>query len=180
MSEINPPASLEPRATDVTLRPEQFKAIPFFAQLKAVPKLEEFPGTLLLRFFRKGEVICRQGEYGWSAFSILSDQDALQALEKYLADGARPEEKARIEGEIARLRRQDPGPAPGGRLGLPGDSPPAKGCASRAGWSGSEASSSARPRPHQLGRSTSPSMDRPTSPTTPGKRPCGTATCSAR
>ena len=106
MPEIMPPASLEPRDTDVALLPEQVKSIPFFAQLKKPPDPQRFPGTLILRFFRKGEVICRQGEQGWSAFSILSDADALAVLEKYLAAGVRQHERARIADEVGRLIRE--------------------------------------------------------------------------
>ncbi len=101
-----PPASLEPRDTDVALLPEQIKSIPFFAQLRKPPDPQRFPGTLILRFFRKGEVICRQGEAGWSAFYILSDRDALDVLEKYRAAGMRDNERQRIEGEVRRLSGQ--------------------------------------------------------------------------
>lgn len=104
MPEIMPPASLEPRDTDVALLPEQIKSIPFFAQLKKPPDPQRFPGTLILRFFRKGEVICRQGESGWSAFSILSDKDALAVLEKYVADGVQDGERQRIDAEVRRLK----------------------------------------------------------------------------
>jgi CRP-like cAMP-binding protein/Fe-S-cluster-containing hydrogenase component 2 len=106
MAEIMPPASLDPRDTDVALLPEQIRSIPFFAQLKKSPDPKRFPGTLILRFFRKGEIICRQGESGWSAFSILSDRDALEVLRKYLAQGVRDHERPRIEREVARLQAE--------------------------------------------------------------------------
>ncbi len=104
MPEMMPPADLEPRDSDVPLLPDQFKELSFFAQLKKVPDLKKFPGTLTLRFFRKGEVICRQGESGWSAFSILSDQDALKALQLYRASGAPGDSKGALDKEIARLQ----------------------------------------------------------------------------
>lgn len=106
MAEIMPPASLDPRDTDVALLPEQIKSIPFFAQLKKSPDPQRFPGTLILRFFKKGEIICRQGESGWSAFYILSDQDALDVLQKNVAAGVQDNERRRIESEVARLKAE--------------------------------------------------------------------------
>lgn len=103
---VNPPASLEPRDSDVGLLPQQFLHVGFFGQLKKAPDVEKFPGTLLLRFFKKGEVICRQGEAGWSAFYALPDADALKVLREFQASGVRRKEKFRIDAEIARLEAQ--------------------------------------------------------------------------
>lgn len=83
----NPPADLEARDTDLDVPFEQLAQISFFGRLKKAKKtkpdepsdlqksLEKFPGTLRVRRFRKGEVICRQGEAGWTAFCILTDAD---------------------------------------------------------------------------------------------------------
>src|SRR4051812_26929794 len=106
MPEMMPPASLEPGDSDIPLLPDQFKELGFFAQLKKAPDLRKYPGALILRFFRKGDVICRQGESGWSAFSILSDLDALKVLQLYRTSGATPEKQGNLDREIARLQGQ--------------------------------------------------------------------------
>jgi Fe-S-cluster-containing hydrogenase component 2/CRP-like cAMP-binding protein len=83
----NPPADLEARDTDLDVPFEKLVQIAFFARLKKAKQtkpdeptdlqksLEKFPGTLRVRRFRKGEVICRQGEAGWTAFCILTEAD---------------------------------------------------------------------------------------------------------
>src|SRR5262249_57566001 len=74
---LNPPADLEPRAGDVALPPDRFLGISLFARLKKKPNVERFPGTLVLRRYQRGEVICRQGEAGWTAFYALTGDDLL-------------------------------------------------------------------------------------------------------
>ena len=67
---LMPEAELVPRESDVPIRLDQidiYLKISLFKQLKASPGVDRLPGTLLLRHFRKDEVICRQGEAGWSA-----------------------------------------------------------------------------------------------------------------
>src|SRR5919109_3825741 len=75
--EMNPPATLEPRPDDVPLPLDRFLEISLFAGLKSKPALQKFPGTLALRRVRKGDVICRQGEAGWTAFYPLTGADVL-------------------------------------------------------------------------------------------------------
>ena len=60
--QLMPRAELEPRDGDLHLSDEQFARLSLFAQLKRKPTLDKFPGTMILRHYRKGEVICRQGE----------------------------------------------------------------------------------------------------------------------
>jgi Fe-S-cluster-containing hydrogenase component 2/CRP-like cAMP-binding protein len=74
---LMPKAELERRASDVTLTDEQLLKIGLFAKLKRKPSLDKFPGAIVLRRFRKGEVIFRQGEAGWTAFYILTSEDVL-------------------------------------------------------------------------------------------------------
>src|SRR5438876_11746242 len=78
--QLMPRAELEPRDSDVKATDEQFLKIKLFAQLKRKPSLDKFPGAMVLRRYRKGEVIFRQGEAGWTAFHILTSEDVL-ALE---------------------------------------------------------------------------------------------------
>lgn len=88
MPEMMPPASLESRDTDVALLSGQFLKIAFFAPLTRVPDLDKYPGSLILRRFRKGQVICQQGAAGWSAFYTLGDADALKVLQQKKNDVA--------------------------------------------------------------------------------------------
>src|SRR6266436_3859596 len=72
-----PEAELRSRPSDVELTDEQFLKIGLFAQLKRKPTLEKFPGAMVLRRYRQGEVIFRQGEAGWTALYILTSEDLL-------------------------------------------------------------------------------------------------------
>src|SRR5438445_12971688 len=75
--QLMPKAELEARGSDVQLTDEQFLKIGLFAQLKRKPSLDKFPGAMVLRRYRKGEVIFRQGEAGWTAFYTLTSEDLL-------------------------------------------------------------------------------------------------------
>lgn len=75
--QVMPLAELEVRDSDVKLTDEQFLKIGLFAKLKRKPSLDKFPGAMVLRRYRKGEVIFRQGEAGWTAFYILTSEDLL-------------------------------------------------------------------------------------------------------
>src|SRR5438876_12330325 len=75
--QLMPRAELEPRDSDVKVTDEQFLKISLFARLKRKPSLDKFPGAMVLRRYRKGEVIFRQGEAGWTAFYILTSEDLL-------------------------------------------------------------------------------------------------------
>lgn len=72
---LKPPAHLEPRASDVELGVDQFQKLSLFANMKKGLKLDDSPGVLVLRRFAKDEVICRQGESGWTAFYALTPAD---------------------------------------------------------------------------------------------------------
>jgi CRP-like cAMP-binding protein/Fe-S-cluster-containing hydrogenase component 2 len=81
---LNPPAELQARPGDVPLPLDRFLRVSLFAQLKKKPNVERFPGTLLLRHFQRGEVICRQGEAGWTAFYALTGEDVLALHQEQL------------------------------------------------------------------------------------------------
>src|SRR6267142_982169 len=85
---VMPAAVLEARPSDVNLRDEQFMALSLFAQLKRKASLDKYAGALMLGRFRKGEVICRQGEAGWTAFYVLASEDVLTLPEAQGKKGA--------------------------------------------------------------------------------------------
>jgi Fe-S-cluster-containing hydrogenase component 2 len=90
--QVMPPAQLETRPTDVKVTDDLLLKISLFAQLKRKPSLDKFPGSLVLRRFRKGDVICRQGEAGWTAFYILTTEDAFELCQA-LYQGSEPGEE---------------------------------------------------------------------------------------
>lgn len=122
---MNPPAELPPRAGDVPLPLDRYLQISLFARLKKRPSVEKFPGTLSLRRFRQGEVICRQGEAGWSAFYPLTGADVAalsDCLPAVPAGDAReptvPAGATAPQQEVAMVYLTLPRPARPGREGL--------------------------------------------------------------
>jgi Fe-S-cluster-containing hydrogenase component 2/CRP-like cAMP-binding protein len=100
---LNPPAELQARPGDVPLPPGVFLGLSLFARLRKKPNLERFPGTLILRRYQRGEVICRQGEAGWTAFYSLTSDDLL-ALRQELVAAAPKHERPTLEAELSRLQ----------------------------------------------------------------------------
>jgi Fe-S-cluster-containing dehydrogenase component len=94
-AKVRPPAALVPRPEDEELTIDQLQKISLFAGLKEQPGVEEFPGTLVLRHYHEGDVICRLGEPGWTAFYILTRQDLLTLREGQLQDARRDVEQLR-------------------------------------------------------------------------------------
>jgi CRP-like cAMP-binding protein/Fe-S-cluster-containing hydrogenase component 2 len=90
---VNPTAELTPRTSDVPLTLDQLGALSVFAAIKKAPSFSKFPGSYVLRRYQAGEVICSQGQAGWSAFYMLTDED-LNALE--LASGGSSEAPRRL------------------------------------------------------------------------------------
>lgn len=82
---VNPEAMLIPRKKDIQIPLDKLVAfrdcIGLFTQLKSKPSVEKWPGTLVLRRYHPGEVVCRQGEAGDTAFYIItaSDEERLRA-----------------------------------------------------------------------------------------------------
>src|SRR5205085_10092928 len=106
--QLMPRAELEARDSDLHPTDEQFLELSLFAKLKRKPTLDKFPGAMVVRHYRKGEVICRQGEAGWTAFYILTSADALKLREaqlQALPDGRDGERKA-LQYEITVLRQR--------------------------------------------------------------------------
>jgi CRP-like cAMP-binding protein/Fe-S-cluster-containing hydrogenase component 2 len=99
---LNPPAELQARPGDVPLPFDRFLGFSLFAQLKKKPSVERFPGTLILRHYQPGEVICRQGEAGWTAFYPLTGDDILALRREQLEAAAQPDQPA-LRTEVARL-----------------------------------------------------------------------------
>ncbi len=72
---VKPPARLDPHEGDFDLPPILYLSCGVFKRLKVKPSPDKFPGSIRLRKYRAGEVICRQGDPGWTAFVILSADD---------------------------------------------------------------------------------------------------------
>jgi Fe-S-cluster-containing hydrogenase component 2/CRP-like cAMP-binding protein len=108
--QLMPKAELLSRPSDVPLTDKQFLKIGLFAQLKRQPTLDKFPGALVLRRFRTGEVICRQGDAGWTAFYILNTEDLVAieerppAAEPDATTTLRPEEMRAALQRMAQLK----------------------------------------------------------------------------
>ncbi|GIW92114.1 MAG: hypothetical protein KatS3mg110_0155 [Pirellulaceae bacterium] len=84
---LYPEANLVPDADDELISSEELAQIGLFGALKRKIKVEEAPGSLVLRRFRPGEVICRQGEPGNSAFYLVPAEDMLK-LRRYQLEHA--------------------------------------------------------------------------------------------
>jgi CRP-like cAMP-binding protein len=96
----NPPAELEPRPSDVPLEPARFLQFSVFRSLKSKPSPDKFPGTLALRRFRAGEVICQQGDAGWTAFIVLTGEDVIALLNERLGRVRTTRDRNEIQNEI--------------------------------------------------------------------------------
>jgi Fe-S-cluster-containing hydrogenase component 2/CRP-like cAMP-binding protein len=75
--EVMPPADLLYRPGDIELPPEELSKISLLARLADATRkgFEKFPKTMRLRRYQRGDVICRQGEEGATAFYILTGED---------------------------------------------------------------------------------------------------------
>jgi CRP-like cAMP-binding protein len=103
---MNPPAELERRDSDVPVPSDRFLKFSLFARLTKKPTVEKFPGTLVLRRFRPGEVICRQGESGWTAFYLLKSEDVLALRREQFEAASAEHDKAALRAEIDRFERR--------------------------------------------------------------------------
>jgi Fe-S-cluster-containing hydrogenase component 2/CRP-like cAMP-binding protein len=103
---VNPPAELERRASDVPVPDERFLKFSLFARLAKKPTLAKFPGTLAVRRFRRGDIVCRQGESGWTAFYILTTEDTLALAREQLQAAGTNGERAALQKEIAVLEQR--------------------------------------------------------------------------
>ncbi|MEK6674574.1 MAG: cyclic nucleotide-binding domain-containing protein [Planctomycetota bacterium] len=80
MAKVMPQAELEHRDGDERLSPEQIIKISIFQGLNQAA-VEKYPGAIVLRRYRKGDIVCRQGDAGWTAFYILRTADVLSLSE---------------------------------------------------------------------------------------------------
>ena len=73
---MNEPASPQKAITQIhlgqgeSLTADQLLQYPVFAEIQKAT-LEKYPGAVVLRKFKKGDIICREGEYGSTAFYTL-------------------------------------------------------------------------------------------------------------
>jgi CRP-like cAMP-binding protein/Fe-S-cluster-containing hydrogenase component 2 len=135
------PEKLQLRPGDAELTPDQlfklslFQGLPPRAQARLRGQLGQ--GAVVLRRFRAGEVICRQGEPGWTAFYLLKREDLIALCEEQpeaadqrvevslvqasappAATDVPPDKLAGVKGRIASLfgsmrrAKTAPGPAP--------------------------------------------------------------------
>lgn len=102
----NPAADLDdPRNIDVPAA--LFPRLSLFAGLKPAPSLDKFPGSVVLRRYPKGDLLCRQAEPGWTAYYILTakDMDELRHFPgRRLAEI--PEEQKKRHDNLAKNRSQ--------------------------------------------------------------------------
>lgn len=106
MAEQNPEAELMPRSGDIRLSPKQYGKLSLFAQLKRVPTLEKFPGAMVVRHYKPGDITVYQGEAGWTAFYILTLDDVLLVLQAQLAAAPREKDKAELRQRIEALQQE--------------------------------------------------------------------------
>jgi Fe-S-cluster-containing hydrogenase component 2/CRP-like cAMP-binding protein len=115
-AEIHPEAHLEPRDGDLEIPLDQLdlyaKMSLFAGKEKDVRYFEKFPGSAMVRRYRKGEVVCRQGEPGWTAFYILTSEDALQLVQALPKAAQSPRRLQELAAEAANLRETVAAPPP--------------------------------------------------------------------
>jgi CRP-like cAMP-binding protein len=102
----NPRAGLEVHDSDIHLSPKQYTKLSLFATLKKPPTLEKFPGALVVRRYRRGEELFRQGEAGWTAFYILPVNDVLLLQQMRLEATSKQNERIALQLEINRLKEE--------------------------------------------------------------------------
>lgn len=100
----NPEAELAPRKGDEILAPDELQTISLFSNLKKIPSFDKFPGSVVLRHYRPGEAIVRQGDGGWTAFYILTADDLVKLRELRLANLRQAREQAETDAAYKRRR----------------------------------------------------------------------------
>jgi Fe-S-cluster-containing hydrogenase components 1 len=83
---------LSPRPGDELLNSERLRQLTLFSQLKNPISVERLPGSIVLRRYRKGEVVCEQGSAGGTAFYIPFKEDLARLFA--IRDKKDPEEEA--------------------------------------------------------------------------------------
>jgi CRP-like cAMP-binding protein/Fe-S-cluster-containing hydrogenase component 2 len=82
---VKPEVALELGPRDMLLDSTELTQLELFSQLKKPISVEKFPGSIVLRNFQPGDVICRQGEAGSSAFYITKSDDLTAVFSRPLA-----------------------------------------------------------------------------------------------
>src|SRR5437660_10049300 len=100
-----PPASPRPRPGDEELTIPQVEQISLFKELSSAPKLQSLPGTVILRHYAKGDVICRQGEPGWTAYYVLKTEDLLELRRGQLQEPS-GNSKAALQSAVTNLEQR--------------------------------------------------------------------------
>src|SRR5262249_49405498 len=100
---VHPRGRLEEREGDINLLPKHYLKLSLFAGLKKPPDLDKFPGSLVIRHYRRKEELFRQGEPGWTAFYILTLEDVLTMRKLQLEITREPERRRELQDEITRL-----------------------------------------------------------------------------
>ena len=74
---------LEPRPGDKSVNSTELNQFSLFRRMRKSVSVERFPGSILLRHYRKGEVVFQQGQAGGTAFYIPTAEDlaGLRALQ---------------------------------------------------------------------------------------------------
>jgi Fe-S-cluster-containing hydrogenase component 2 len=101
--EVNPEARLESRPSDVRMTLEQYLQISLFDQLKNKIKENKWPGAMVVRRYRKGEVVSRQGEPGWTAFYILKTEDMYRLGLSQMQTAGSAVEKTELQSELTMI-----------------------------------------------------------------------------
>lgn len=101
---VNPEVDLPPRSGDQALSAELLAQLELFAALKKKLSFDKFPGSTILRRYRAGEVICRQGDAGASAYYVLTTSDLLAIRESQLAAANDAATLARLTQTVTELQ----------------------------------------------------------------------------
>ncbi len=102
MAEIHP----DPDLDGVVLPIELLSNLSLFVKNPKKTLLKRFPTYVVLKRFSKGEVICRQGEPGWTAFYILTPEDTVSILEHRRERQKGTAERAKVEQELTVFRQR--------------------------------------------------------------------------
>ncbi|MCA8998261.1 MAG: cyclic nucleotide-binding domain-containing protein, partial [Planctomycetaceae bacterium] len=93
---------LEERPGDSVMDAGSLKAFSLFNRLRKPVPVEKYPGSIVLRRYRAGDVVCRQGEPGFSAFYVPTAED----LKRWTGNPASPSVDLDGSQEISSLPQQ--------------------------------------------------------------------------
>ena len=102
MAEIHPHPDLE----GVVLPFDVLSNLTLFAKNKNKNLLKKYPTYVVVKRFAKGEIICRQGEPGWSAYYILTPEDTIAVLEHQRQHVKAAGERVKIDADLAVFRQR--------------------------------------------------------------------------